>query len=141
MSDYLYPEQQVAEDLLRFGNPVIAGMVVGVSVGFAEHAAGLGREMGEHRTLSEEIGGLENQNTKLKIAEKTLEGVGATVTGVEGVVNTNQQQIVELQTKKDELGSEVVANIEFFGLPFILGGTLAVMGIKRAIAKGRIARN
>lgn len=135
------PENYAIIQLSKYSVPVSLGIATGFGVGVVEHAMGADHDISAHRAIDDEIWKLQTHNHQLEEAEQLLNDTGITVNGVDVAIANNNQQISELQAQDKQIGSEALANFEFFTLPVVLGAAVAVVGLKRAIQKEKRTRS
>lgn len=126
--------QDISDIVDRHGPPIVLGGGAAIGTGFIANRIGLSEGMNRHNALGREIANLEYENNELSAAKVTLGKAGIEV-HVGSVVATNEGRIAELQAEKDQLGSPVAANVEFFALPITVWVAVAAFGLNRTIRK------
>lgn len=123
---------EAADEIVRFGVPIIGGMTVMVGAGLLlEVTTSFSDDTNAQLQIKSDVATLERE---IDILESANELVGNDHT-IATQIEARQTQVAELEAQKSAYGNEVLNFGEAYGLPIVLGATVAVVGIKKAISK------
>lgn len=126
---------EAAEEMIKLMRPVTAGLFTGAFSGlFVEFATPLTDDFNAQGNINTHIASVESELNALHATDELLNGDQA----ISNEIEAKQLQISELEAKRDSLGNQTVNGIEAYGIPVVLGCTVAFVGLKRAIRSSRL---
>ena len=136
MTEQLSPE--AAEELLRFGKPLMYGAVTVVASEFVmEKTTSLSDDYRAQQDIGSKISNLQTEISTIESADELLKD---NLTNSEEV-HSRQAQISELQEQKDEHGNQTINFGIGYGPSLALGLVAVSVGLKRAWSKSIVNKN